>query len=307
MAQDEEFAGANYAPIEETGEVHQEWLRQGERSAAEEAESRRTAEAKTKAQAEELKRQQESRRIEEERLAAEERRTAEAKTKAQAEELKRQEQTTAAATNALSGSKRKWQAVQPKVSMPLCYELCISFITRAVVNLYYLYFLCVQQLKEIVQIAARKCDNNENLLPCGITVGSLLLLLLISLEFEHKYFWSSEKIVINRVLVCYWRILEDQGPEDKSLQWTWENSRHLRVPPGENRSEYNNEPDGVNKFINLIVDQINQVDKLDHVLQSNKNLISMLREKNERVLSSIKKETQPIGSRTRQRRASRAK
>ena len=29
MAQDEEFAGANYAPIEETGEVHQEWLRQG--------------------------------------------------------------------------------------------------------------------------------------------------------------------------------------------------------------------------------------------------------------------------------------
>lgn len=274
MAQDEEFAGANYAPIEETGEVHQEWLRQGERSAAEEAESRRTAEAKTKAQA---------------------------------EELKRQEQTTAAATNALSGSKRKWQAVQPKVSMPLCYELCISFITRAVVNLYYLYFLCVQQLKEIVQIAARKCDNNENLLPCGITVGSLLLLLLISLEFEHKYFWSSEKIVINRVLVCYWRILEDQGPEDKSLQWTWENSRHLRVPPGENRSEYNNEPDGVNKFINLIVDQINQVDKLDHVLQSNKNLISMLREKNERVLSSIKKETQPIGSRTRQRRASRAK
>ena len=74
MAQDEEFAGANYAPIEETGEVHQEWLRQGERSAAEEesSESRRTAEAKTKAQAEELKRQQESRRIEEERLAAEE-------------------------------------------------------------------------------------------------------------------------------------------------------------------------------------------------------------------------------------------
>ena len=115
---------------------------------------------------------------------AESRRTAEAKTKAQAEELKRQEQTTAAATNALSGSKRKWQAVPDeveKVSMPLCYELCISFITRAVVNLYYLYFLCVQQLKEIVQIAARKCDNNENLLPCGITVGSLLLLLLISL------------------------------------------------------------------------------------------------------------------------------
>jgi hypothetical protein len=136
--------------------------------------------------------------------------------------------------------------------------------------------------------------HNEDL-PRGLTIGSLCKLLLETLRVEEepsRYYDKNGMVIKNRVLVDYWNILEGQG-------WRWNNNK--RVPPGQTTSDYYDDTDGVNRFIKMIVDQINQNDNLVGMPQEAKCSFESIRLKCKKVLSSLQEATAEPPSRRRTR------
>lgn len=146
------------------------------------------------------------------------------------------------------------------------------------------------------------CMELNRLLPCGITLRSLLELLLKTLGFvqeRSRYYDKEDRILPNRVVVDYWNILNGQG-------WQWVANK--RVLPGQpssdyNHAEYDYSTDGDKRFIKMIVDQINLNDNLDGMPREAKQYFLSLRLKCEKALSALKEATAPVPPRrTRARR-----